>query len=123
MEKVTVKKEELIKLVEKNREGHKAIFDEAVEGYRVATQKILEDHLTAVKKGSLAAVYISMPKPVNHTKDYDRVITMLQMSIAPEIEVSQDDFAKYAMDDWHWKREFLTTNAAYSVSATTELGE
>ena len=117
MEKVTVPKGDLINLIQMNRDGHQAIFDEAVEGYRKAAEKLLERHLAAVKKGSLAAVFINLPRPVNHTKDYDRVLTMLKMSIGDTIEVTQEDFAMYAMDDWRWKQEFLRTNSEYSASA------
>jgi len=123
MDKVTVKKDELMKLVQKNRDGHKAIFDEAVEGYRKAAEKLLEKHLAAIKKGSLTTVYVNMPRPVNHTKEYDRVIAMLQMSIADEIEVNEKDFAMYAMDDWSWKQEFLRTNSEYSSSAMAAFTE
>ena len=123
MEKVTVKKDELIQLVTKNRDGHKAIFDEAVEGYKTAAEKILDQHLKAIKKGSLVSVYINLPRPVNHTKDYDRVITMLKMSVDPEVTISQQDFAMYAMDDWSWKQEFLRTNSEYSSSAMAAFTE
>lgn len=118
MDQVKVKKADLIVIMRENLAGHQAIFDEAVVGYQKAAEKILEKHLARVKKGSLARVYIDIPVPVNHTREYDRAIAMLGMSVEDEVTISQRDFASFAMDDWQWKREFIETNSAYSLTAS-----
>lgn len=121
MKDVTVKKEELRAKVQANRDAHKAIFDEAVEGYRAKIVGLLEDHLKRVKKGKMEAIKIWLPIPEDHTNDYNRVLAMLDMSVDAEITIDQNTFASYVMDDWHWKNEFLTASSAYSATAASLL--
>ena len=121
MNEVTIKKDEALAKLHENRAAHKAIFDEAVEGFRKQAVKFLRDEIKRISAGEVKRVVINMPRPVDHTRDYDRVIAMLEMSVDEEVTVTQYDFASYIMDDWEWKREFLTTNSKYSVSAADYL--
>lgn len=119
MESVVVRKNEILQAIEKNREKHRAIFEEAVEGYKTRAVEMLEDHIERIKNGKLERVYVVLPEPSDHTADYDRAIAMLKMHVPAEIEIDTNSFANYVLDDWHWKREFLTTNAAYSATAAS----
>lgn len=117
MNGVTVRKDELVSALEENRKNHRAIFEEAVEGYRKKAIEMLEHHIEEIKEGRVVRVAVHLPQPEDHTDDYDRVLRMLEMSIDDEIEVMEHDFACYVMDNWDWKRQFLTTNSAYSATA------
>ena len=121
MQKIRVNTIELAKTLTKNRAEHRKIFEEAVEGYRKKVIELLEDHLERVKEGSLIRVYISLPQPSDHTADYDRALQVLDWSLDDEIEIDEQTFAELVMDDWQWKREFFTTNSAYSVTAAAGL--
>lgn len=117
MNKVTVTKTELRVAVEKNRLNHRELFLEAIEGYRKKQVEIMERDIARLKAGrSLGGIHY-LPVPQDHTRDYDRVLKMIDMHAAETIDVSQEDFAKYVMDDWHWRREFLGTSSAYSEKA------
>lgn len=118
---VTVKKQELLKTLTENRDGHKEIFDEAMEGYKAKCLTELNRYLDQVQKGQVLDIYFHLPMPENHTKDYDRVIKMVEMNISEEFVLSETDFNSYVMDDWQWKRAFLTANASYSETATRSL--
>lgn len=117
MKAIIVNKDELVEKVRANREKHQAIFDEAVTGYQKQAVQLLEDHIKRIRDGDMVEVYVRLPRPVNQLKDYDRVLAMLEMHLEDEIEVGEDDFASYVMDDWGWKQNFLASNAAYSVTA------
>lgn len=117
MQNIRVNKFELRDTLTKNRAEHRKIFEEAVEGYRKEVISRLEDHLERVKEGSLIRVYVSLPQPSDHTADYDRALQMLEWSLDEEIEIDEQTFSELVMDDWSWKREFLTTNSAYSMLA------
>lgn len=121
MNDVTVKKADLIAKVSANRAKHRAIFEEAVEGYRIKVVAILEDHIEQIEQGHVQRVYVSLPEPSDHTGDYDRVLAMLDMSIDDDIEIDDVSFGKYVMDDWTWKNEFIGTNAMYSETAAASL--
>lgn len=122
MDRVTVKKDELLAALRENRENHRDIFEEACEGYQARAIQLLEEHITRIRQGKREQVQVILPAPADHTKDYDRVIRMVEMSVDNEIDLEASDFASYVMDDWRWKREFLMTNSAYSAGATRALG-
>ena len=123
MEFVTVEVTELRTKINENRTKHRAIFEEAVEGYRQKAVELLEQHITEIKAGKVVRVQVSLPTPEDHTRVYDRVLAMLDMHQQPQIEISEQDFASYVLDDWHWKRAFLTANAMYSATAMASLDE
>jgi hypothetical protein len=122
MQSQNVNKVQLLEILKTNRDKHKAIFDEAVTGYQKKAEELLKDHLKRVRSGERVRVHISLPYPVNQTKDYDRVIGMLEMSMSSEVELDEQDYQQYVMDDWSWKGSFLASNAMYSQTATAALG-
>jgi hypothetical protein len=123
VDEVKVNKTAVLAALQENREKHRSIFEEAVEGFREKAQRELDAAIERVRSGSLQTVVVHLPRPVDHTKDYDREIKMLELSVDDEIVLSQSDFAAYVMDDWQWKREFITSNAGYSVTAAASLGD
>lgn len=68
--------------------------------------------------------------PENHLEDYDRVIDLLNYSVADKVELSSSDFDAYVRNNWTWRKSFLGTNASYignvvsgcMVSASGSLG-
>lgn len=117
MEAINVKKTELLETVRANRAKHRQIFLEAQEGYRKAAIRELETMLDDAREGRVIRRSVRLLEPVDQTKDYDRVIRMLEMSQDDFIQLEEGDFAQYVLDDWHWKRQFLHANSAYSVTA------
>ena len=117
MNDVKVKKAEALEILRKNREEHRKIFLEALDGYKKQAIELLEKHIQAIKAGRVARVRVSIPEPEDYTRKYDRAIRMLEMSVDDIIELDEETFAQFVMDDWDWKRQFLSTNARYSASA------
>jgi hypothetical protein len=117
MENIRVEKKQLIEDLSRNRAKHRAIFDEAVVGYRKQAVEQLEAQIARIQKGSLLRVYVSLPAPEDYTRDYDRAIEMLKRSIEETAVLSEQDFQAYVQDDWSWKRQFLLSNSTYSKSA------
>ncbi len=115
MNEVSVKKKELLTTIQANRATHRQEFEAALEGYRTHVVAELERTLMEARRGQTIRG-VSFTVPSDHTDDYDRAIRMLEMSVDEEIEISQHDFAQYVMDDWSWKRDFLTTNSLYTAN-------
>lgn len=119
MEKITVKKTDLMAKLTANRERHRKIFLEALEGYRQELLSLLEAHIDHLKSDKIPPhVVITLERPEDHTRDYDRVIAMLQMDVHPEVLLSEADFAQFAQDDWRWKRAWGIANSGYVSGAT-----
>ena len=117
MKDITMKKSVLLEKLRENQKAHKAIFDEAVDGYKKQALALLEQHLRRIRDGKMIEVSVHLPVPENHTRDYDRVIAMMELDIAETVALSEGDFAQYVLDDWKWKRQFLESNKAYSLTA------
>ena len=119
MRSVKVKKAEALEILRKNRKDHRKIFLEALEGYKKQAVELLEHHIQAIKAGRVARIHVQIPEPEDYTRQYDRAIKMLEMSVDDIVELEEDTFAQFVMDDWGWKRQFLQTNAPYSASAAS----
>ena len=113
MREITVPKNELIDTLAANREAHRGIVEEAWEGYKRESVRLLEDQLDRARRGDRKRIYVSLEMPADHTADYDRVIAMLEMDVDDHVALSEQDFSNYVQDDWGWKQQWTTTNSAY----------
>lgn len=113
MEIVKIKKSVLLETLKENRQAHRTIFEEAQIGYRAEAIRLLDKALQDAKAGRKINTYVRLDAPIDQTKDYDRAIKMIEMSVDENIEISETDFACYILDDWNWKHSFMTTNAFY----------
>lgn len=111
--KVTIKKTELLDVLKSNRSQHKKDFDEAWDGFKVEVEKKLVENLDLLRTTGKPILGIALTVPSDHSKEYDVVIRMLEMSTADEIMVSQSQFTQYVMDDWNWKAGFVGTTVLY----------
>jgi hypothetical protein len=111
--KVTVKKNELLAAIRKNRDGHRAEFETAQKGYRTAVIAELDTMLKDACKGRKIRRAIELVEPQDHTKDYDRVIRMLEMSTATEIVITEKQFSQYVLDEWGWMANFKGSTSRY----------
>jgi hypothetical protein len=127
MERITVKKPELLAKLQQNRADHRAIFEEALAGWMAEAERELTEQRERLLAGVRRDVYVRKPVPTDHTSDYDRAVAMIEMSIGETIVLSEEDFAQYVMDDWGWQSQFLSNtygstravskfSASYTVS-------
>jgi hypothetical protein len=114
MENITVVKADVLAILQKNRDAHRALFLEACEGFKERTIEELERRMADVKAGRPIDMFIKLAQPVDQTKDYDRAIKMLSMAVDDRVVLSETDFAQYVMDDWSWMAAATTTNTLYS---------
>jgi hypothetical protein len=113
MDSVKVKKDILRAKVQTNRDKHYAEYNEAFAGYKRACIHALETNLEAFRAGTRQRILINEQPPEDHTKDYNRVLTMLEMSVDDEITLDATHFAQYVLDDWGWKLNWATSNSKY----------
>lgn len=121
MQTVKVEKPGLLDKLRANRKSHRETFLEALTGYHKAAQKALADRVQEAKDNKRISLHFHLEQPTDQTKEYDRIITMLEMSVDDKIELTQKEFANYVMDDWAWMQEWLHSNRGYSESARTKL--
>jgi hypothetical protein len=123
MQKVTVKRDQLLAKVKENRKAHREVFEISLKGYRKAVVEHLEKLLDDAKEGKRIEHNVRMPVPQDQTPEYDQAIAMLEMSVDKEIELTAQEFACYVMDRWHWKKQFTASNKGYFDSVFITEGE
>ena len=111
-----INKADLLGILKENRATHNAVFLEAVEGYKKALEIEAQRIIEEVKSGKTMPHMKTLPVPVDQTKDYDRVIRLLELDTRSEIELAENEVAQYVMDDWSWKRAFAASNVNYTRS-------
>lgn len=115
--KTRVKKDELLTIIRKNRNEHREIFEEALDGYKKKMITYLESMIVELRKGNRISHHISLIQPIDQTKEYDRAIKMFEMSVDDIVELDEESFANFVLDDWSWKDNFINSNSVYSAKA------
>lgn len=111
--KVKVNKGDLLKVLKENREIHRSLFLEALEGYREEVIKLLTINLDNVKAGKKIVTFLQLPVPKDQTSEYDQIIRMLEMSVDEDFELEDHEFKCYVSDEWSWKEAVTMSNSQY----------
>ncbi len=61
--------------------------------------------------GNLELVY-----PENHTRDYEKAIRMVELSVYENFSLTEKQFQEYVLNDWSWKEQFLSVANVYAYS-------
>lgn len=112
-EAVVVKVEDLLNVLRANRETHREKFLHAQDQFRARAISELDRSLEDARRGNEVRLFVSLPKPEDHTADYDREIRMLEMHQDPVIEVRAAQFDQLVMDRWGWSGSFAANTLSY----------
>ena len=115
MQKVNVKKTELLETLRVNCEHHRSEFLTALECYRMEAIEVLEEAIDDAKKGKRIMTATHLTEPMDMTREYKKVIKMLEMSVDEEIELTNTEFQNYVLDDWSWSAQASVSNAMYTT--------
>lgn len=117
MKMVRVDKANLLEKIKENRAKHAEAYEQAVVGYRQELVEKLKEMLKDAKAGKNVAGHVGLQAPQHNLRDYDRAIAMLEASLDSELELDQNEFSNYYMDEWHWKDQFTALNSTYIAKA------
>lgn len=113
-DEIVVEKDRLKETLVANRDKHRAMFDEAIEGYRTRSIELLEEHIQRIKKNKVEKIFVNLPVPEDHTDDYNRALENLEWTIFDTVTLSAREFDQYVRDNWAWKAEFTNTTSMYN---------
>ena len=124
MSRINVKREDLIKVLNTNRDKHQQEYDEAYAGYLQLCIEALEEKIVVVNDAAKALkdgpeetfdMYFNdlMQAPENHVQDYQDVIDMLELSEDTKLSVGMEEYKKYYKNDWTWSRSWELSNKMY----------
>jgi len=117
MNEIKVNKQELIATIKDNLKKHKVDYEEALILRREKIKNIFKEEIKKIDgdksyQTNVEFIYSEL-KPKNNTKSYEKALQKLEMSVDEFIELSDEDFNELVLDEWHWKREFLTSSLRY----------
>jgi hypothetical protein len=126
MEKVRVKPAKLVEKLRENFNRHKEELAKAQSAYRKKAKEVLTARLEkfstyekAITRSDLKdtaelpSMYFDLTPPDDHTEDYERAISMLEMCEDETVMVTATQFAAFVQDRWNWKGAFLAKNSSY----------
>jgi hypothetical protein len=118
MNDVRIKKESLIEIVAKNRADHRDIFLKAQDKYRGVVIQLLDKTLADARDGRPFVLneITRLVMPVDHTKDYDRALLMLDLEVEQVVTLDENAFANLVQDQWNWSRAWAVSNSQYTDS-------
>jgi hypothetical protein len=112
-DEIVVDKNELLDVLRANRDRHRDVFLKAQQGFRERAIAELDRSLADAQVGDDVRLAVHLPKPEDHTEDYDREIRMLEMHQEPTVKIRAALFDQIVMDRWGWSAAFNATNSAY----------
>lgn len=105
--------DDVIAILKANLVEHNEMYNEALEGWRSACIKrfdelssLFKSESGAAVRRSLSSVFSNLSPPVSHADCYASSIYMLELTNESEITLTQDQFERFIMDKWWWKKSF-----------------
>jgi len=112
----------ILEQLKKNAEIHEKEYQELVIKNNLHMRQVLTQALG--QTSSDGTVYPDLSKireaekakPVNHSAEYRRLISMLEMTTQETIDLTMPEFDRYMNDNWDWKMSFLSNKTMYGMS-------
>ncbi len=115
LDNVKVDRDKLLQTLQENKAKHVAEYDEAVEEYRKQAEKALRKRAIEIRDGETLRKEIDdLPAPLSFAKDYDRAIAMVEWSTEGVLELDEQAFRAWVLDEWNWRGQFAGTTSLYN---------
>ena len=116
---VKVERGKLLNILKENREKHRAIYKETLDGYQKEVIRHLQFALDQALAGEKFITNIKLIAPKDYTENYNRIIGMLELSIEDMVEIDDTEYRQYILDEWTWKKDFEMSSSSYGGSSSS----
>ena len=96
-------------LLDKLKENLLIHTNELIESnldYRKAIIQFSNNLITALTNDDKVEPYFKIQPPLDHTKEYQEAIDMLEYSVDEVIELGEELFKAYIKNEWSWSEGF-----------------
>lgn len=116
--KIQVTVKDLLKHLERNKAAHVKEYSSALKVYFKKLKSELAKMTESVAASKMRSddYIIRFARPVNKSKEYDKYIRMLKMSVDTQVEISATEYDCFVNDEWEWIQYAKTTNTFYNSS-------
>ncbi|MBW8001740.1 MAG: hypothetical protein FVQ80_06920 [Planctomycetes bacterium] len=117
MNSVEVGKSKLLETLKENRDKHQERFKKALEDWKLVVTHELQKSVQMALEGKEFRTHLELPKPSNHTPEYDSIIDQVDWHEDSLIDLSVSEFENFVRDDWSWKQSFLSGCSTYAFAS------
>jgi len=110
---IKVSKQALLEQIKKNKKIHIKEYKLAVSAFKKESMRQLTDLVARVQLGKVTKIKLKLTEPVNNSDNYDKIIEMFQWEIADEVELTQDEFNEYILDESTFSTNAKVSNSYY----------
>lgn len=107
-----INKAKLIEKVKENKAKHIKAHGAAVLAYQTEAMRQLGALVIEIENGA-TDVRLDLVTPVNNRKNYDRIIQMFEWDEADIVELTQDEFKEYVLDETSYNQRAIVANSTY----------
>ena len=104
----TVKRTLILETLQANKKKYVAEFLKAQELYHKMATEALESRLHAFREGKGKDLSFNIPKPKNHTSEYDKTIAFFEASNDESITLTKEQWDSIVNDEWDFRFEAST---------------
>jgi hypothetical protein len=123
---IKIQKDKLIEILKQNQAEHAKVLEETTLVWQEKVTKELKAQLKNVKtngKFSVNTLYGLNTPPANHTKHYDSVIKMLNITEETTLELDETNYKQFVEDRWDWTHGWVASNTAYTTTGSYSAGK
>jgi uncharacterized protein YktB (UPF0637 family) len=110
--KIMIKKEEIITALYRHRTNHIKEYALAKKAFKKKALRELARATKAIEKGELR-LSIQMVSPVRQVEYFDNVIKMFKSEVASTVELSQQEYNEYVLNQSNVIQQSRVSNSAY----------
>lgn len=118
METIKIDRDQLLDVLQENREKHRVEYEKAHKAWAKKIGKVMTkaEEMDDPAEGwkYLQKKMGELPKPVQYVKQYQSAIRKVEMDVRDEIELNDREFAAWVEDDWSWKGAFVAQTSLYN---------
>ena len=109
---IKVDKNELIETLKKHKVKHIEDYDKAVKAYKIESIKQLKNLIEKAENNELD-LRLQLTEPVDNSSNYDSIISMFEWEVKDEVELTQDEFKEYVLNENSYSQHAFTSNSMY----------
>jgi len=109
---ITVVKADLIKKILENKATHIEAYAKAEVAYKKEALKQLAELTKKVEDGNMT-IKLNLTTPVDNRKNYDKIVDMFEWDVNENVELTQQEFNEYILDETEAARHAFMSNSAY----------
>jgi hypothetical protein len=109
---ILLTKAKLIARITENEKKHIAAYNQAVKAYKIEALKQLAELTKSAKTGDMS-LRLNLTTPVDNRKNYAKIREMFEWDNRDEIELEQQEFNEYVLDETEYARHAQMSNSMY----------